>query len=154
MKKLKAWQVVLLVIFYPIGIIYLIVWLCNRNKQPAATPAKKFDISAAVVERDFHTKVAGVSFNNDNGTSRQEIIKRCTPGDDVVFKPMPTKAYPETIGVFTMKGEQIGVLNAQLAKEMHSKYATSPMSAAISGINGGDNGKYLGVNLHITIYEK
>lgn len=32
MKKLKTWQFVLLIIFYPVGIIYFIVWLCNRNK--------------------------------------------------------------------------------------------------------------------------
>ncbi len=33
MKKLKTWQFVLLIIFYPVGIIYFIVWLCNRNKS-------------------------------------------------------------------------------------------------------------------------
>lgn len=33
MKKLKTWQLVLLIIFYPVGIVYFIVWLCNRNKQ-------------------------------------------------------------------------------------------------------------------------
>lgn len=32
MKKLKAWQIVLLVIFYPIGIIYFCVWLYKRHK--------------------------------------------------------------------------------------------------------------------------
>lgn len=32
MKKLKTWQFVLLIIFYPIGIIYFIVWLLNKNK--------------------------------------------------------------------------------------------------------------------------
>lgn len=35
MKKLKPWQIVLLVIFYPVGIVYLIVWLCKRNRQSA-----------------------------------------------------------------------------------------------------------------------
>ena len=35
MKKLKTWQLVLLIIFYPVGIVYFIVWLCNRKKQPA-----------------------------------------------------------------------------------------------------------------------
>lgn len=35
MKKLKTWQLVLLIIFYPVGIIYFIVWLSKRNKSGA-----------------------------------------------------------------------------------------------------------------------
>lgn len=33
MKKLKKWQFVLLIIFYPIGFIYFCVWLYNKNKS-------------------------------------------------------------------------------------------------------------------------
>lgn len=43
MKKLKAWQIVLLVIFYPVGIVYLIVYLCKKSKNknaPASAPQK------------------------------------------------------------------------------------------------------------------
>ena len=38
MKKLKTWQLVLLIIFYPVGMVYFIVWLCNRNKGTKPTP--------------------------------------------------------------------------------------------------------------------
>lgn len=41
MKKLKTWQIVFLVIFYPIGIIYLIVWLCNQGKKTNSSSAKR-----------------------------------------------------------------------------------------------------------------
>ncbi len=41
MKKLKTWQLVLLIIFYPVGLVYLIAWLCKRNKQQPAAPSKK-----------------------------------------------------------------------------------------------------------------
>lgn len=39
MKKLKTWQIVLLVIFYPVGLVYLCVWLYNKskNKVPASS---------------------------------------------------------------------------------------------------------------------
>lgn len=37
MKKLKTWQIVLLVIFYPIGICYLIYWLIKRGNQCQTT---------------------------------------------------------------------------------------------------------------------
>lgn len=44
MKKLKAWQIILLIIFYPVGIVYLIVYLCKKNKSknaPAPAPERK-----------------------------------------------------------------------------------------------------------------
>lgn len=34
MKKLKTWQLVLLIIFYPVGIAYFIYWLCKRKSTP------------------------------------------------------------------------------------------------------------------------
>lgn len=49
MKKLKKWQIVLLVIFYPVGIIYLIVWLNNRSKNTAYLPPINKSASVAPV---------------------------------------------------------------------------------------------------------
>ena len=54
MKKLKTWQKVLLIIFYPVGIVYFIVWLCKRNK--GATPApvaneSKYDFDIVFVNK-------------------------------------------------------------------------------------------------------
>ena len=152
MKKLKGWQLALLIIFYPAGIVYLIVKICNKKKTQAPSSASRG--SARAIERDFYTKVAGVTFDNADGTSRQSIIKKCSPGEDVIFKPMPSKEYPDAIGVFTTKGQQLGFLKAELAHEMKYQYGTNPMSATISDITGGDNGKSFGVNLHIVIYKK
>ncbi len=147
MKKLKGWQIALLIIFYPAGIVYLIV---RHNKKKVSTVKK----SSLSVERDFYTKVAGVSFNNSNGTSRQSIIKGLRSGEDVLLKPMPSKEYPDAIGVFSSKGKQIGFLSAELAHDMKYKYGSNPMSATIGSISGGESGKNYGVNLHIVIYSK
>ena len=147
MKKLKPWQIVLLVIFYPVGIIYLIVWLCKRNKQPAAASS-----APRSVLRDFNTKVVGVTFGNDDGTSRQEIIKACKPGDDIIFKPVPTAEYPDAIGVFNAKGQQLGHLGADLAADLKNKYPNNPMRVTVNEITGGGDKNY-GCNLHIIIYQ-
>ncbi len=152
MKKLKAWQIILLIIFYPVGIVYLIVCLCKKSKNKSAAP--RFDLATAQIERDFHTKVVGVSFNNADGSSRQEAIKTCRSGEDIVLKPVPTKEYPDAIGVFSKAGKQIGFLNADLAHDLKYKYPTNPMSCAISDIHGGEENKNLGVNLHVIIYKK
>lgn len=158
MKPLKAWQIVLMIIFYPVGICYLLYWLYKKDQAKYAAPSVaapvKFDPSKAKVLRDFHTKVAGVTFKNADGTNRQDIVRALQVGSDVVFRPMGTKDHPEAIAVFTNTGKQIGFLNAKLAVEMRDKYATNPMSAVVAGINGGEEGKNLGCNLHIVIYEK
>lgn len=158
MKKLKTWQIVLLVIFYPVGLVYLIVWLCNKNKQPAVPSvapagAANIDVNNLVVERDFHTKVVGVTFNNDDGTSRQAIIASCKPGEDIILKPVPTKEYPDAIGVFNKKGQQLGHLGAELAAEIKTKWGYNPMSITIASLTGGGDRAY-GCNLHIVIYQK
>ena len=147
MKKLKTWQKVLLVIFYPVGIVYFIIWLCNRNKGGAST----VNPSKLTVIRDFNTKVVGVTFGNDDGSSRQAIIKNCKAGEDIIFKPVPTAEYPDAIGVFNKRGQQLGHLNAELAAEMKNKYPNNPMSVTINNITGGGDKSY-GCNLHIIIY--
>lgn len=143
MKKLKPWQIILLVIFYPVGIVYFIIWLCKRNKKPAA-PSRS-------IVRDFNSKVVGVTFGNDDGTSRQEIIKSCNPGDDLILKPVPTTEYPDAIGVFTKSGKQLGHINAELAAELKSDYPNNPMSVTVNNITGGGDKTY-GCNIHIIIY--
>lgn len=146
MKKLKPWQIVLLVIFYPVGIVYFIVWLCKRNKTtaPPAAPSRS-------IVRDFNSKVVGVSFGNDDGTSRQEIIKTCKPGDDLILKPVPTTEYPDAIGVFTKQGKQLGHINAELAAELKNDYPNNLMSVTVNNITGGGDKTY-GCNIHIVIY--
>ena len=150
MKKLKTWQKVLLIICYPVGIVYFIIWLCNRNKGGAATVNR----SKLTVLREFHTKVVGVTFNNDNGTSRQAILRGCRVGEDIIFKPVPTKEYPDAIGVFNARGQQLGHISAELAQELKTKYPTNPMKVVIAGLTGGESDKSYGCNLHITIYAK
>lgn len=144
---MKPWQIVLLVIFYPVGIVYFIVWLCKRNKTPVAASTAN---SRAVV-RDINTKVVGVTFGNNDGSSRQDIVKSCKPGDDIILKPVPTKEYPNAIGVFNKRGQQLGHIGADPADELKNNYPNNPMSVTVNGITGGGDKNY-GCNLHIVIY--
>lgn len=92
MKKLKTWQIVLLVIFYPIGICVLIyrIWKKNKLKQEREAAAlarqeakereeaeRKARIEAELASRETLTfKVVGVTFKNPDGKSRQTILRR------------------------------------------------------------------------------
>ena len=124
-----------------------------KKQADKSNKKMKIDISSLEIEQDFHTKVVGVTFDNDDGSSRQEIIKKCKVGDSIIFKPVPAEKYPEAIGVFTTTGEQFGYVNAELARKLKSKYAMNLMNVRISNITGGGKGKSLGCNLHVIIYK-
>lgn len=63
MKKLKWWQIVLLIIFYPIGILYFIFWLIKKVKLNKSN------------NQEFTFKVAGVTFKSGRYL-RQTLLEK------------------------------------------------------------------------------
>ncbi len=154
MRKLKKWELIALIIFYPVGIGYFIIWLYYKITGKNTNSAPTIDSSKLTIKRDFHTKVVGVSFKNDDGTSRQKYIKECKPGDGIVFKPLPMPKYPYAIGVFTEKdGKQLGHLKDELATEITQNYGYNLMQVTVDSVTGGGESTY-GCNLHIIIYNE
>lgn len=149
MKKLKTWQKVLLIVFYPAGIIYFIIWLCNRNNG-GGTAAPAPEVEREVI-REIYSNVVACVYPNENGTSRQTYIARLKVGEDLIFKPTPSKEYPDSIGVFTLRGEQIGVVSYQVVNEMRGLYTYNDASATVNEILHSERG--LGVNMLIKIYK-
>ena len=118
MKKLEAWQIVLLVIFYPVGICVLIYRLVKKSKLKKEAEAREAERAAAAqaraeeraakdaeraaarakeeayratVNRELF-RVVGVTFDN-----RQEILKR--------IKREEPGAYRFSLRPFEYKGE-------------------------------------------------
>lgn len=118
----------------------------NELAKAQAPKTKK-----GTVVRDFNTKVVGVTFGNDNGTSRQAIIKTLKHGDVLVAKPVPTPEYPDAIGVFTKRGKQIGHLSASVAAEISRDYPNNPIKVTVNNITGGGDHNY-GCNINVVIY--
>ena len=66
--------------------------------------------------KHYITKVAGVTHENKDGTSRQEIIADCYEGESLNLVPEPDNPIDENaIAVCRASGEQIGYLNKGLA---------------------------------------
>ena len=65
MKKLKTWQIVLLVIFYPIGICVWIyrVWKKNKLKRDAAAAAVAIVIDVRSLEHACQIRGRGVGMD-------------------------------------------------------------------------------------------
>lgn len=58
----------------------------------------------------FVSNIAGVSFTNSDGTSRQEYVKALYTGERLYLKDTSSDKYPESIGVFNSFDEQLGNL--------------------------------------------
>lgn len=112
---------------------------------------QKFEAAHPLIN-DFYTKVVGVSYRNDDGSSRQKLLSRCKNGDEVLFQPFKYDGAP-AVAVFTQHG-QIGNLSVDLATSLEVDYDCDLiLSGTISEVTGGYDGLSYGCNLHIMVYK-
>ena len=64
----------------------------------------------------YSTKIAGVTFDNPNGTSRQSLIQGLRKREQLKLVDCSSTEYPEAIGVFNMSSEQLGFLPKEDAR--------------------------------------
>jgi HIRAN domain len=70
------------------------------------------------IDKWFWGKVAGVTHDNPNGTSRQTILKRCQARELLRLVPEPGNPVDaHAIAVLRQNGEQLGYLDRRLAGE-------------------------------------
>lgn len=175
MKKLKAWQIVLLVIFYPVGICVLIYRLvkgaqlkrAEEESQRAAAEEKAQRAAAdrertegerarrAALDRRIF-RVVGVTFDNDDGPARnrQEILREieadCPRPDAISLEVYDYEGEP-AVGVF-YRGEQVGNIakgDLPVVLPLMDKYAGLSDFAVTGG--AGESSKY---GLEIAVYFK
>jgi HIRAN domain-containing protein len=90
--------------------------------------------------RIFRSAVAGESFRNDDGSSRQEILRRCRIGEEILLVPEPDSPHDSVaVKVQRRNGEQIGYLprDHHLAGEI----GDGRVSAVLDHATGGGPGK-------------
>lgn len=99
------------------------------------------------------TRVVGVSFKNEDGTSRQEILSESYEGESVSLDYYEYNGEP-AYAVIDFLGNQIGNLSRELAAVIYSKYNDCYYDASILRITGGDDTKYLGCVISLDIYDE
>ena len=116
--------------------------------------------------RSFHTKVVGVTFQNNDGSDRQDIIRQfCDPGDGVLMAAEPNNPHADhAVAIYVLKRgwfgrvkrHQIGYLsdNSGAAQEVFDHaMGGGDATAEISDVTGGTRDKpTLGVNIKFTLY--
>ena len=116
--------------------------------------------------RSIHTKVVGVTFQNSDGSDRQDIIRRrCRSGDELALSSEPDNPHADhAVAVYvTKKGWLGGVKTYQIGylpddsgagQEAFDHIESGRGGAAqINEITGGTRDKpTLGVNIKITLH--
>lgn len=92
----------------PLALLILIEYL---RRTSSFVPLPEVAKELPGFERQYPIKVVGVTFANPDGDSRQSIIKKCAPGDDVELRPEPHNKFDKTaIAVVTASGKTLGYL--------------------------------------------
>lgn len=113
---------------------------------------------------EFHTKVAGVTFDNPDGSSRQEHIRKCKEGDQLFLLHDPENEYDNN-AVIVYRSErtwwgnerygQIGFLGRHVAPQVVEhieEYGEESALAVITSLAGGTWRKPTrGVNIKVML---
>ncbi len=104
--------------------------------------------------KEFHTKLVGVTHDNDDGTSRQKIIRRCRIGENLKLVWQPNNLYDSNaVAICRESGEQVGWLSRTVAEEIVRRGKEGEQfSIEISDLTGGTRSRpTLGVNVKIGV---
>lgn len=127
-----------------------------RKAKAAAQAKEEEELEAAFLAahelvKEIHTKVAGVTFKNSDGSSRQEMLSYCFDGDQLELRPFTYKGAP-AYAIFD-GGVQIGNIPAETAQVIYDQADGLVIRAEIAEITGGDGLKY-GCNILVKLYRK
>ena len=126
-----------------------------RMAAPAAPAAKAETVAAETDGADdtaaeapvasprlvgtFYTQLLGTGFANPGGRDRQRILSELRGGDVAVCRTV-VKAAPgetETVGVFTVRGEQMGTIDLAVLRAVRDRYPDHRIGVTIERISGG-----------------
>lgn len=98
------------------------------------------------------TKVTGTTFQNADGSSRQDILRSMRPQQHVRLQDMSTAQFPEAIGVFNVKGQQLGFLPANVARDIHKRMSDfSSINGRITSIGSAQGSANLGCYIRLSV---
>ena len=87
----------------------------------------------------YHTNLMGTGLANPGGRSRQMILRETRAGDVVACRTVVKRGEDETetVGVFTVKGEQMGFIDLSILRAIRDSYPNHRIGVTIERISGG-----------------
>lgn len=102
--------------------------------------------------KNITVRVVGVSYQNDDGTYRQEILSGLSVGEAMLLDYFEYENEP-AYAVTDALGNQIGNLPKDLSADIYRKYRDCYFSVQIDDITGGIDGLKYGCIISIDIYD-
>ncbi|MDC0936716.1 HIRAN domain-containing protein [Pirellulales bacterium] len=111
----------------------------QREEYERETHAAAMQFAKTRELRYFHTKVVGVTNDNDDGSSRQSIIKKCRGGEQLdLIHDRKNRYDKNAIVVRRLDGSQLGFLSGDLATDVVNTTKNGYFfTAYISSLTGG-----------------
>lgn len=149
-----------------------LLWSLLKRDQPSKSYLPSFRFSELKETpigpaRVIHTQICGVSFQNRDGVSRQELIRSCCrPGDALLLlRDRHNSVDPNAVGIVRICrgsdgkatfGDQIGYLSKELALDLSHLFSDAPLGfAEILDVTGHFDDlaeQNFGVNIRAEIY--
>lgn len=104
----------------------------QEKRSAAPTPAAA---SGSRIAETIRTKIVGVTFDNEDGENRQDILQTMTGNEDITVEKYTYNGEPAAHIKWGSK--VLGNLSAELAKDLARKYPQARYAAKILEISGG-----------------
>ena len=106
----------------------------GQGQQETKTAAKA-PAHAGKIAETIRTKIVGVTFDNEDGENRQDILSRMDGSEEITVEKYTYNGEP---AAYVKWGNKIlGNLSAELAKDLARKYPKARYAAEILDISGG-----------------
>lgn len=108
----------------------------SETEEPAEEPAPE---AMPRLVQVYHTNLMGTGLANPGGRSRQLILRETRAGDVVACRTVVKRGEEETetVGVFTVKGEQMGFIDLSILRAIRDSYPNHRIGVTIERIRGG-----------------
>ncbi len=141
-----------------LGIIFIIVGAaiiiagtkCRKKNVKAENKAASENARSEKLKiaETIRTKVVGVTFDNEDGENRQDILEQMTGAEEITVQKYKYNGEP---AAYVKWGNKIiGNLSAELAKSLERKYPGARYMANILEISGGGV-QTLGCNIELDV---
>lgn len=145
-------------------ILSSLVMLLSPRRVRVAAPAAEAEVACeAVADTDgvndpeteapvasprlvgsFYTHLMGTAFANPGGRDRQKILSELHAGDVAICRTVVKRGEDETetVGVFTVRGEQMGTIDVSVLRAVRESYPDHRIGVTIERVSGGGGRPY------------
>lgn len=107
----------------------------GRTTGQTAQGGTTMSASGSSLKETIRTKLTGVTFDNEDGENRQDILSRMDGSEAITVEKYTYNGEP---AAYVKWGSKVlGNLSAELAKDLYNKYPKAVYEAQILDITGG-----------------